>query len=190
MVQLVKTFPKQRSTPRSYLTSAYHDEKFTATLYRQYIEEDGSYNMDFLRSVAMDIKGELTIRTSDELVMMWDIDDLNRELVSIIREMLHKQHHWLLSDTKLERAQPRYQLEVFGFFLKYPDFNSFEWYYLKEFIERIPWSLRNRFMHEKDFPRFIDFLSGKHTSKSVRKALFKSFNESIEKRDSIIHIVI
>jgi len=130
----------------------------------------------------MDSKGELSIRTSDELVMLWDIDDLNRSLVSTIRDVLHKQHHWLLSDTKLERAEPRYQLEVFGFFIKYSDFDSFEWFYLKEFIESISWSLRNRFIHEKDFPRFIDFLSGKHTSKSVRKALFKSFNESIEKK--------
>lgn len=155
------------------------DGSYRATLYEQSFDENGSLSLEFLRSVVMDQCGRLEIRRSSGLVMLSDVAELNRTLVTYIHNDLHKKGHWLSQENHLHCSDSQYILEVYAFFKEHPHFNSFDWFRIRTFIEQASSTLLKKFVHLQDFSDFIRFVGGSHTSKSVRKALFKSYEEAV-----------
>lgn len=155
------------------------DGSYHATLYDQSFDEDGSLCLEFLRSVTMDRYGRLEIRRSNGLVLLSDVAELNRALATYIHNDLRKKWYWLSQENHLHCADSQYRLEVYAFFMEHPHFNSFDWFRIRTFIKQASSTLLKKFVHLQDFSDFIRFVGGTHTSKSVRKALFKSYEEAI-----------
>ncbi len=165
---------------KKHTICSYTNGIYTARLYAKSFDEDGNQTYEFIYMLSLSEDGSISKPKMYSTVSMDDVHYLNNALALYIWERFESKNHWI---TKYPEVKVRFQsnlLELIRFLMQYPMLQSYEWFYVRNFLLQIDESWCRRIVSLGSFSSFINYIADKHCVKSVLHRLYESFNQSIK----------
>lgn len=154
---------------------------YVATLYTVQNNDEDHKSFTPLLKIWLDHTGNIGHSEKNNCtVYQSDITLLKQYLAKYILKEYESKRHWLgpLIDAAQKFSEDH--LEIIAFFIQHDQLKSLEFYHLRQFIEIIiKTPLRDRVLRCEHFDTLIDYISYGHHEKSVKLALYRSYETSM-----------
>jgi hypothetical protein len=155
-------------------------ECYSASLYEHVIDENGSISLDLLKRVHIGQPFHNSTKVEDKTIFNTDVQYLYQEFIAFVWRDLQESNHWLCHCVQITNYDAMQLFDVIKFFLLNPSFKSIEFYYLKDCLQHSLNSDRSRAKRYEKFDDYLKYVMYGHHQKSVKRAIYKSFKESVQ----------
>lgn len=151
---------------------------YSARLFRKSFDTIGNQTYELISVLSMNEVGEITTTKMDSTLVDCNIHHLNNELALYILEKLESKNHWIRKFPEVRKCSRTDLFKFIRFVMQFPMLQSYEWFYVRNFLLQIDENWHRRIVSLGSFSSFVNYVADKHCVKSVLLRLYNSISQS------------